>query len=97
MVILEVTFQNSTKMRVIDDNHVVQAFPSDTPDHAFNVAILPRTPRRYPNLLYAQTFNSRNEAVTVDSVAIAHQERGAVLLGNDSTTAGQPSLPSGVR
>jgi hypothetical protein len=60
-------------MPAIDDDNVVQALASNAADHTFDVAILPRTPRRSPNFLNAHSFNSCREGITIDSISIPNQ------------------------
>src|SRR5215471_21334733 len=73
MVITEVTFQNSTQMPLVDHDHVVQAFSADTSDNPFRVAVLPRTPRRYGNLLDTQSIDPCREIVAIDPITISYQ------------------------
>src|SRR2546425_4618923 len=73
MIILKVTFQDSTQMPFIDNDQVVQTFASDTSDHTLRVAVLPRTSCRYWNLVDVQSLYSDNEMVSIDSVAIPHE------------------------
>ena len=67
-------------MPVIDDDNVVQAFASNTANHAFDVTILPRTARRNPNLLNAHSFKSRREGMPIDSISIQNQISGRTVL-----------------
>ena len=73
MVITEVTFQNSTQVPLVDHDHVVQAFSANTSDNPFRVAVLPRTSRRYRNLLDTQSIDSRREVMTIDPFTISYQ------------------------
>src|SRR5215471_16148629 len=73
MVITEVTFQNSTQVPLVHDDHVVQAFSANTSDNPFRVAVLPRTSSRYRNLLDTQCIHSCCEIVTIDPVTISYQ------------------------
>ena len=60
-------------MPVIEDDHVVQAFAPDTPDHSLHITVLPRTLRCNPNLLDTYSFNSCSEVVTVNCISISNQ------------------------
>src|SRR5215831_5119317 len=73
MVITKVTFQNSTEMPLVDYDHVVQTFSSNTSDHPFRIAILPRTPSGYRYLLDAQSINSYAEIMTINPITISYQ------------------------
>src|SRR5215469_10677564 len=73
MVITKVTFQNSTQMPLVDHNHVVQAFSANTSDDPFRIAVLPRAPGRYRNLLDTQSIDSCREIMTIDPITISYQ------------------------
>src|SRR5215470_14987385 len=73
MVITEVTFQNLTQVPLVDHDHVVQTFSANTSDNPFRIAVLPRTPSRYRNLLNAQSINSCREIMTIDPITISYQ------------------------
>src|SRR6476661_7938775 len=60
-------------MTLIDDNYVIQALASNTADHAFDVAILPRTPCRTPHLLNSHSFHPSREGATIDPISISKQ------------------------
>jgi len=42
MIIVEVLLEHPPKMSIIENDRMVQAFPSDRADHPLNVRILPR-------------------------------------------------------
>ena len=46
MIVLAVDREDASQMHLIEHDHVIQAFSTDRPDHAFYVRILPRTRRR---------------------------------------------------
>ncbi len=49
MVVLDVACEDTTKMRLADDDHVIETLASDGSDQALDERILPRTRlRRYP-------------------------------------------------
>ena len=41
VIIVEVRAKNAPQMPLIEDDHVVQAFPSNGADHTFNIRVLP--------------------------------------------------------
>src|SRR6516162_2146059 len=73
MVITKVTFQNLTQVPLVDHDHVVQTFSADTSDNPFRIAVLPRTPGRYRNLLDIQSIDSCREIMTIDPIMISYQ------------------------
>ena len=50
MVVVEVLVENPPQMLVVEDDHMIQAFPPDRPDRSFDVRILPRRVRRGEDL-----------------------------------------------
>src|SRR5215471_6367117 len=81
MVITEVTIQNSSEMPLVDHDHI-QAFSANTPDHPFRIAVLPRTPGRYRNLLDTQSIDSCREIMTIDPITISYQVARHYFLRN---------------
>src|SRR5215831_12716928 len=80
VVIAEIIYEQSTQMVVIEDDHMIQTLATNASDHPLHVAILPRTPWRYADLLDAHSYDSRCEAFAVDSVAVLnHKSRSAVF------------------
>jgi hypothetical protein len=73
MAITKVTFQNSTEMPLVNYDHVVQTFSSNTSDNPFRIAILPRTPSACRYLLDAQAINSYAEIMTINPITISYQ------------------------
>ena len=73
MVITEVTFQDATEMPLVDHDHMVQAFSANTSDHPFRIAVLPRTPSGYRNVLDTQSIDSCREIMTIDPITISYQ------------------------
>src|SRR4030095_3419538 len=51
VIIAEITFEKSTQMVVIEDDHMVQTFATNASDQSLHVAILPRTSWCNANLL----------------------------------------------
>src|SRR6516165_8224970 len=67
-------------MPLVHDDLVVQTFSSNTSDNPFRIAVLPRTPSRYRNLLNAQSINSCREMMTIDPITISYQVARHSLL-----------------
>src|SRR6516225_6814316 len=60
-------------MPLVHDDHVVQTFSTNTSDNPFRIAVLPRTPSRYRNLLDTQSIDSCREIMTIDPITISYQ------------------------
>src|SRR5262245_8371423 len=71
VVIVEVLGEYATQMTLAEDDHVIEALPTDGSDHSFNERILPGGSRRSPDLLDAQRVNTASKLATVYAVAIA--------------------------
>jgi hypothetical protein len=48
MIVPAVSREDAPKMRLVDDDHVIETLSSDRADQAFDVRILPRTRRSTP-------------------------------------------------
>ena len=80
VIVTEVIFKYSGQVVVIDDDQMIQALATNASDHAFHVAILPRTPWCCAHLLDAHSFDSRSERFAVDSGMVSnHKTRRAVF------------------
>ena len=71
MVILEVGREDTPEVRLVKDDHVIEALSSDRSDQAFNVRILPWTRRRGDNFRDAHASQSPLKDVAVDVVSIS--------------------------
>ena len=60
-------------MPLVHDDHVVQTFSTNTSDNPFRIAVLPRTPSRYRNVLDTQSIDSCREIMTIDPIPITQQ------------------------
>src|SRR5215471_10855486 len=60
-------------MPLVYDDHVVQTFSANTPDHPFRVAVVPRTPGRCRHLSDTQSFHSCSENMPIDPITISYQ------------------------
>ena len=80
VIIAEITFEQSTQMVVIEDDHMVQTFTTNASDQSLHVAVLPRTPWCNANLLDAHSVDSRSEESAIDSITVSnHKPRSAVF------------------
>src|SRR5262245_11445434 len=73
MVISKVTFENSAQVRLVDHDHMVQAFSANTANNPFRIAVLPRTSGRYRHLLDTQSIQPCCEIMTIDPITISYQ------------------------
>jgi hypothetical protein len=70
-MILKISFQDPSQMRLSKDNHMIEAFPADRSDQPFHIAPLPWTGRRGQDLLYAHALDALVEVVPIDLVPAA--------------------------
>jgi hypothetical protein len=56
-IIGQVAGQDARQMVLVEDHHMVQALPADTPDQSLDIRVLPWTPRGDDDFLY--TWGSR--------------------------------------
>ena len=80
MVVAEIIRQRSLEMASVQDDVVVQTFPSNRADESLGVWILPWTLWCCQNLLHAQRLDSQSNLSTVPAVAIADEIMGRVSV-----------------
>src|SRR3954447_23727413 len=73
MVVGEIRAKDSAEMPLIDDDYVVETFASNGPDHAFDVRILPWTPRTRHHLGDAETGDAATHGLIVNSVSVSQE------------------------
>jgi hypothetical protein len=73
MIIAKVFGQEPPQMAPVQDNHVVQAFAADTPDQAFDVRILPGTPRGDEDLFDPHVPHPLPKGGPVDTITVAQE------------------------
>jgi hypothetical protein len=73
MVMLKVLSQPPPQMLLAQDNYVVQAFATDTPDEPFDVWILPETPGRNQHLFDPHIVDTLSKVCPINTVAIPQQ------------------------
>lgn len=62
VVVVQILPENSTQMPLVHDDHVIQAFPPNRPDHFLYIWVLPWRPLGCPDLLDAQRGDPTSEA-----------------------------------
>ena len=73
MIILEITSQKPPQMWLVQDDHVVEAFATDTPDEPFDVGILPGTSGRDQHLFDPHVPYSLPKVRPVDTITVAQE------------------------
>jgi len=73
VIVGQVIGENLAEVRRIEDNDVVQAFPADGPNQAFDHWILPGRARRNEFLFQAQALDSAHEIRAIDAISIPEQ------------------------
>ena len=80
MVVAKIRRQRSLQMAGVQNDVVIQAFPSDRADESLGVWILPGAARCCQNLLDAQRLDSQSNLSTVPTVPVAEEVRGSVTV-----------------
>ena len=70
VVIGEITTEKPSEMALVKDNSVIQALPADATNHAFDIGVLPRAPRRAGAVFHSQTAHASSEAISINNIAI---------------------------
>src|SRR5437667_6341576 len=73
VVVGEVPAQQASEMPFVEDDDVIEAFPSNRPDDALGEGILPGGSRGDDDLAHPQAFHPPYEQFAVDSVPNAEQ------------------------
>src|SRR6266540_6738149 len=73
LVIGKVAGQDAREMTLVEDNHVVQALTTDTPDESLHVRTLPWTPWGDQHFFDAHVPHPLPKGVTVNAVPIAQE------------------------
>ncbi len=71
MVICEITTEKPFEVALIKDDSVIQTFPADATDDAFDIGVLPRAPRCDGTFFHSQTARTFSKVISIDSIAIA--------------------------
>src|SRR3982751_4260643 len=81
MVVAEIIRQRSLEMATVQDDVVVQTFPSNRADESLGVWILPWTLWCCQNLLHSQRLDSQSNLSTVPAVPIADEVMRSLSVG----------------
>jgi len=81
MVVAEIAAQTTTKVALVQDDHVVEELSADGADHALNKRVLPGRARGCENLGDADGLHPSAKLGAIDAVAIAQQIAGRRIIG----------------
>ena len=84
VVIGKITAEDLHEMMLVENNDVIQTLSSNATDDAFNIGVLPGTPRCDGTLFHSQTANPLSKVLFIDGIAIA--KRGVLTLKSKSGT-----------
>jgi hypothetical protein len=73
MIILEITSQKPPQMLLVQGEHVVEAFATDTPDEPFDAGILPGTSGRDQHLFDPHVPYSLPKVCPVDTITVVQE------------------------
>src|SRR3989441_11718565 len=85
MIIAKVTFKNAAQMAVVENDHVIEALTTYASNHPLGAWILPRASWSRPHFPNTHSLNSVLEVRPIDSISIANQIAGRLILGKAST------------
>jgi hypothetical protein len=60
-------------MPLVEDDDVVEEFPTKAANHPLHIGILPRRARSRDDLIDAQTFNPSRNPLTDNAIAVSNQ------------------------
>jgi hypothetical protein len=84
MIISEVRTKDTTKMRPVENDDVIQTLSANGTDQTFHVRTLPRTQRTGEDLGDPQAGNTTADLIAVSAVAVSQQPTWCRVLGNAS-------------
>src|SRR5262245_39910163 len=73
MVILKVLGQQPPQMSLVQDDHVVQALATDTPDEPLDIGVLPRTVWGDEHFFNAQVLHPLPKGCAIDAIPVVHE------------------------
>src|SRR6516165_10054251 len=71
LIVVEVRFQDAPQTGLIQDDHVIQAFPTNRTDQSLNIGVLPWRLRCRENFTYAQPAGCLLKFLSVAAIPIA--------------------------
>ena len=89
MIIPEITSQKPPQMLLVEDEHVVRAIATDTPDEPFDIGILPGTPGRDQHLFDPHIMDALSKGSCTCCVRIIADQQNQVLYLPSITTEGR--------
>jgi hypothetical protein len=97
MVIDKVARQKACEMPLVEDDHMVQTFPAETPDEALCVRMLPGNPVSEQGFLDASGSDALPKVCAIDAVLIAYEIVRRLVSQHPSTTCGAVHAQWGAR
>ena len=76
----EVGREHAPEMRLVQDDHVIEALPADRADHALDIRILPGTRRRGHDFGDAHASHAALEHGAIDAISIAVEPAGCRVV-----------------
>ena len=73
MIVVNVFAQDSRRVPLVEDDHMVEALAANASNYSFDVGALPRRARRRQNLPDAESGDAPVEVPTVDAISIPQQ------------------------
>ena len=73
MVIVDMSRQDTTQLRRVDHDHVVQTLAAEGADQSLHIRVLPRARRTRDHLADTHASDSALECVTIDRIAVSQQ------------------------
>jgi hypothetical protein len=73
VVVVDVLADHAAKLPLVDRDDVVETIPSEAPDPALGISVLPRRPQSRADLFETELLDPSTEFPTVDRVIVPEQ------------------------
>jgi hypothetical protein len=81
MIISKVAGEEALQMLRMEDHHMIETLPTDTPDEALHIRVLPRTLRCDHDFFDTHVLDALPKGHAVDTVSIAEEIAGRFIPG----------------
>ena len=81
VVIANILIEDLPQTVLVQHDQMIQAFPTDRTDYAFDIGILPRGAKCSANLFDAHGLHCSTELGAIDAVIVAQQESWCRIVG----------------
>ena len=78
VIIGKVASQDARQMVLVEDHHMIQALPADTPDQSLDIRVLPWTPWGDDNVLHTHVPDALPKGCPGDAIAVTPQIPGCL-------------------